>query len=240
MNEMQLKRLRQFYHSFFEQQKVFNNLTHADQYPVRVLAGELKIFQEEYPALLPIFNQDEYLKSEYRGSENYSLDGIRAYLAMAIGRIRVIIDQPSSTPITEKREFTFINDAQLREIIERDFSEIQRSFISECWKSVIILCGGAIEAILTDLIIANETQAIASAKAPDKADITRWDLSDLINVAVDLKLVSAGVEKLSHPIREYRNLVHPGKEIRSELTFDAEEAKIALEVLNIVYRDLRP
>ena len=105
-------------------------------------------------------------------------------------------------------------------------------------KSVIILSGGAIEAILTDIALQNATQAKAATSAPKESDVTRWDLADLINVAVELKLVSAGVEKLSHSVRAYRNLIHPGNEIRNKLTFDAEEAKIALEVLHIVHRDL--
>jgi hypothetical protein len=53
-----------------------------------------------------------------------------------------------------------------------------------------------------------------------------------------MKLVTPGVEKLSHSIREYRNLIHPGNEVRNQLHFDAEEARIALEVLSIVHRDL--
>lgn len=63
-------------------------------------------------------------------------------------------------------------------------------------------------------------------------------MADLINVAVELKLVSAGVEKLSHPIREFRNLIHPGNEIRNDLQFGQEEARIALEGINIVHRNL--
>ena len=63
-------------------------------------------------------------------------------------------------------------------------------------------------------------------------------LKTLIDVSVELKLVSAGVEKLSNPVREYRNLIHPGNEIRSGLTFGAEEAKIALEILHMLHRDL--
>jgi hypothetical protein len=141
-------------------------------------------------------------------------------------------------PVTEERQFAFVSDSALRTIIERDYAEIQKAYISECWKSVIILCGGAIEAILTDLLIQNETAAKAAESAPKNSDIIRWDLSNLIGVAVELSLVSAGIEKLSHSIREYRNLVHPGNELRNKLRFDAEEAKIAVEVLNIVHRDL--
>jgi hypothetical protein len=37
-----------------------------------------------------------------------------------------------------------------------------------------------------------------------------------------------------------RNLVHPGNELRQKLAFGHEEARIALEVLNMVDRELTP
>jgi hypothetical protein len=63
-------------------------------------------------------------------------------------------------------------------------------------------------------------------------------LSKLIAVAVEMNKVSDAVEKLSNPVREYRNLAHPGNELRTGLSFGAEEARIALEVLHILHRDL--
>jgi hypothetical protein len=239
MEEESLKKLRKFYHSILNQQRLFDSLQHVDQYPTKILDLELKNFQKEFPGLLAPFILGEYYKGQRGNTQFYSVEGIRAYLGMAVGRLKVEIDEQSISPVTEKREFLFVKDAQLRMILERDYLEIQRGFIGECWKSVIILCGGAIEAVLTDLLKTNEPQAKASGKAPKNPDLSRWDLSDLINVAVELKLITPGVEKLSHPIREYRNLVHPGNEIRNKLTFNAEEARIALEVLNIVYRDLK-
>jgi hypothetical protein len=152
--------------------------------------------------------------------------------------LQISIEETAETPVTERREFQFVRRPEIRAILERDFSEAQRAYISECWKSVIVLSGGMIEAVLADLLLHNQGVAISASKAPKNPDITRWDLADLINVAVELKLVSPGVEKLSHPIREYRNLIHPGHEVRSGLHFGAEEARIALEVLNIVYRSL--
>jgi hypothetical protein len=103
---------------------------------------------------------------------------------------------------------------------------------------VIILCGSAIEAVLTDLLLKNAAQSQGSSKAPKSPDITRWGFADLIEVAVDLDLVTSGSHKLSHSVRDYRNLIHPGNEVRNKLTFDAEEAKIALEILHIIHRDL--
>ena len=241
MDSDELSKLRQFYHSLLGQKQVLADLSGGVVRGQSILPLELDLKQlnEEFPSLMPPFNKSNYYSHNTRdGMTIYNLTAIQAYIAMALARLQIAIEQPASIPVTEKRQFTFVSNSDLRIIIERDYNEIQKAYISGCWKSVIILCGGAIEAILTDLLISNETAAKATKSAPQVSDITRWDLSNLIDVAVELSLVSTGVEKLSHPIREYRNLVHPGNELRNKLRFDAEEAKIAIEVLNIVHRDL--
>jgi hypothetical protein len=103
---------------------------------------------------------------------------------------------------------------------------------------LIILSGGAIEAILLDLLLNNPGAQEAQSAPKGKPDLSRWDLNDLIKVAIELELVTGTVEKLSHPVRDYRNLVHPGNELRSKLAVDREEARIAIEVLNSLHRDL--
>ncbi len=244
MTEEQIKKLRAYYHSLVGQQRIFDEAAdrkayNIERHPVIGLSEEISRLQTEFPQLIPPFRPEEFGK-DYN-MERYVVSGIRTYLAMAISRLKVAIDTQQSVPVTETREFTFVKDFTLRQILERDYLEIQRAYISKCWKSVIILCGSAIEAILTDLLIQNNHLIKTATKTPaKKPDISTWDLADLINVAVELNLVSAGVEKLSHSVRDYRNLVHPGNEIRNKLKFDAEEAKIAVEVLNIVYRDLSP
>ena len=91
---------------------------------------------------------------------------------------------------------------------------------------------------LADRLLGDPGRATASNRAPKDTDIRKWDLNYLVNVAVDLGYITPGAEKLSHSVRDYRNLVHPGNEIRKKLKFDSEEARIALEVLHIVWRDL--
>jgi hypothetical protein len=243
MDSDELNKLRAFYHSILEQQRVLTDLKltgglNIRQAAVLPLVEEFGQLNLEFPEVVPPFDYKQYSHIAPDGKRYYNLVGVLSYASKVLGRLKIFIEQPLDVPITEIRQFAFINDANIRKIIERDYDEIQRAYISKCWKSVIILCGGAIEAILTDLLIAHDTEAKQAKSAPNKPDITRWDLSDLINVAVELKLVTEGVEKLSHSIREYRNLVHPGNEIRQKLHFDAEEGKISLEVLNILHRDL--
>jgi hypothetical protein len=242
VTEEELKKLRAYYHSFSAQRRVFEDAAkhvNVESAPVSVLEAELQRIEADFPGFLPQFRpMDFYSHVADTGDSYYKISGIRSYLAGAIARLEVAIDTTKATPVTETREFSFVRNAELRSILERDYAEIQRAFVASCWKSVIILSGGAIEAILVDQLLGDPGRATASNKAPKDADISKWNLNDLVNVAVDLDYVSAGVEKLSHSVRDYRNLVHPGNEIRKKLSFGSEEARIALEVLHIVWRDL--
>jgi len=131
-----------------------------------------------------------------------------------------------------------VKDPQLRNVVERDYAEIQRGVAGQCWKSSIILSAGAIEAILLDLVLQEPARARKTKHAPEEADPTLWHLIDLINVAVEMGRISPGIQKFSHSVRAYRNLVHPAQEVRTGMKIGEEEAKIALEVLHIICRDL--
>lgn len=240
MDADKLKKMQQYYHSLLAQQRILERgeTNFIMDKSILPLEHELQQINAEFPSLVPAFNKHNYYYDTRSGGVLYNLTAIRSYVAILISRLQTSIEQPSDIPVTENRQFPFISAPDLRAIIERDYSEIQRAYVSSCWKSVIILCGGAIEAILTDLLKLNESAAKSAESAPNKSDITRWDLSELISVAVKLKLVTAGIEKFSPSLREYRNLVHPGNEMRNRLYFSAEEARIAVEILHILHRDL--
>ena len=241
MDKNTLDKMRRYYHSLLGIKRMFEGasggrISYASASP---LMEELRCLDADFPGLLsPRYGLESFFKKSSANDEYLDRFAIESLLTVALGKLQVATEEPSNTPVTERRQFTFINSTQLKEIIERDYLEIQKAYISECYKSVIILCGSAIEAILIDLLLANESNAKTAKSAPRKNDITRWDLSALIRVAVELELVTEGIEKLSSPIREYRNLVHPGNELRNKVEFGAEEARIAVEVLNIVHRDL--
>jgi hypothetical protein len=166
----------------------------------------------------------------YEGMEDISVlkDALRARMAS------------TSPAAVAARTCAYVTDPDLRKIVERDYAEIDRASQADCWKATIVLAGGAIEAILADLLASRAAQAKAAKAAPREPDISKWTFRNLIDVAVELSLVSDGVSKLSHPVREYRNLVHPANEKRTALRFGREEANIAVEVLNILHRDLGP
>ena len=245
MNDDEVRKLRGYQRGLEGQLE-----TLSDQHVIRdgyVSSGTYRLFIDEvqraraaFPEHMPTCrDEDFYAHRTNEGNDYYHVTPMRQYLAMAVGKLRAAVEEVESIPITERREFPFVKESELRKILARDYDEIQRAYLGKCWKSVIILSGGAIETILVDLLLQSQAKAATARSAPaNKPDVRDWGLKSLIDVSVELGLVSAGVEKLSNPVREYRNLIHPGNEIQSKLTFGAEEAKIALEVLHIVHRDL--
>lgn len=243
MTPEEISRLRVFYHSLRGQLRVLEASSDKQYQLIKepsliTLEAEINDIQNEFPGIIPKFDKQQYFSHTGRSHGLYHATGILGVIEMVLARLEAVIDESKGTPVTETREFRFIAEGKLRVILERDYAEIQRAYVSECWKSVIILSGSAIEAILLDRLQTEAAKARLSSKAPRESDLARWDLAQLIDVTVDLWPDLAGVEKLSHSVRGYRNLVHPGNEIRTGLTVAREEARIALEVLNLVHREL--
>lgn len=139
---------------------------------------------------------------------------------------------------SKPEDFAFVADESLRQIIQRDYVELERVTNANALKSRIILAGGLIEAVLLDALLQNETNARASKDA-SKEQLEKRDLADLIKAASELKLLTPDAHKYTEFTRAYRNLVHPGLELRSGQTVRPEIAAIAEQVLKIVIADIR-
>jgi hypothetical protein len=237
-------KIREYYHSLAEIQNVFNQYalkssSMAEGNLVNEYQNFLSQAEQDLPGLLKPFNDNDYFShSNDSRSRYYHAEGIQAHIGRNLGILRVRKDRASENPVTVSRSFDFVSDPQIKRILERDYGEIQRNIISGNWKSAIILSGGSIEALILDHLHNDEQMAKASPEAPSEPNLDKWHLNDLIEVAVETHMVGDEVAKLSHSVREYRNLIHPGVEVRTNLKVEPEEAKIAVEVLNILIREL--
>src|SRR6266478_8001150 len=236
----QLKKLRGYYASLLGQNETLRQENKKNSYIPRgdmeVVADEIGRISQDFPQLLPPLPLD---KLNYNNQKNlFDLVGVQSYLAACLGRLKAELEEIQNTPVTERLDFRFVKESQIREIVERDYIEIPRAYVAECWKSVIILSGGSVEAILLDRLIQDEPSAKAAKSAPQKLDLSRWDLSELLRVAVEIGLVEPSAEVLGEAARQYRNLVHPGNEMRNRLTVGRLEANSALNSLKIIHRDL--
>jgi hypothetical protein len=150
------------------------------------------------------------------------------------------------------RSFAFLVDKDLRNIIERDYRELSlRVFPGGSWKSTVVLAGSILEAVLFDQLSkdpATEQAALSSSKAPkDKSGKVKdlaageWRLVDLIEVATNIGLLPSDRSKsIDQVLRDYRNFVHPKKELRSKYPCTEAEAMMAMGALEAVCNVLTP
>ncbi len=146
------------------------------------------------------------------------------------------------------KAFDFINDESLKKIIQRDYKELHSLLIPDgAWKSAVVMSGSILETMLYDILTqeANILLTNASKKSPKYknkvVDITsgRWNLISLINVAVDIDILpTQRAASIGQVLRDYRNFVHPQKEIKSEHPCTEAEAYMAKGCLDGVYNHL--
>lgn len=133
---------------------------------------------------------------------------------------------------TQSRAFAFMKDENLKKIVERDYRELMQKLLPmESWKSVVILAGSILEALLHDLLTRDEDRvvaAMAASRAPKRSKSAprdlrsddyedQWTLDNYIKVSHDLGLLPGGWEGGVHAaLREFRNYVHPRRELKAD------------------------
>ncbi len=147
------------------------------------------------------------------------------------------------------RSFAFVPDAGLRSIVERDYKELSLIlFPGGAWKSTVIMAGSILEAILFSLLASDPVRnaaAMSSTKAPKSKGTIKllegenWKLDDLIRVAADINLIPVNrADTFDQTLRDYRNFVHPNKEVRSGHPCTEAEALMAKGALDGVCNHL--
>jgi hypothetical protein len=124
--------------------------------------------------------------------------------------------------------FDFISDKNFRELLIRDYQELKNCIETKSIKSVLVLSGSIIEAVLTEYFL----QFPPNGKTENQ--ILTSTLNNLIEWAVLESVISEKEKNLAVVVKDYRNLIHPGREIRKGEKFDFDSAKISESVLNII------
>lgn len=106
--------------------------------------------------------------------------------------------------------FDFISDKNFRELLIRDYQELKDCEESKATKSILILSGSIMEAVLTEYFI----QFPPLGKSENQ--ILTASLSDLITLAKEEKVISETEKNLASVVKDFRNLIHPGREIRKK------------------------
>lgn len=124
----------------------------------------------------------------------------------------------------------YITDQALRTSLESDYREMTAALANKCWKAVHILAGSLIEAILIDHLL--------SKNPKNENAILKIDLNDAINQCKDDGVLTDQPAALCVVIKNYRNLIHPGRVKRLDEKINDDNATVAATLVKMVAEDI--
>jgi hypothetical protein len=122
--------------------------------------------------------------------------------------------------------FEFIKDNELRKIIKRDYKELRRSIDNDLIKSTLLLCGSILEAILLDKALDNKNKI-----GNTEEQMSKWNLHKLKDELAKINIEIKEADIIINHIKDYRNIIHPGREKRAK-------SKISKNIAKAVYSNL--
>lgn len=154
---------------------------------------------------------------------------------------------PDEAPRAETNELAFIEDQELKRALRLDLGAIESSLHNSEWKSATILAGSLVEAFLLWAIGQHDrsqiTAALKSIPGPfnnqlDPTELENWDLIHYIEVAQKLNRITEETAAQARIAKDFRNLIHPGRERRKKMRCDRGRARSAAAAVDLVLRDL--
>jgi hypothetical protein len=184
-------------------------------------------------------------------AENVTLEDIAGISPIVLLR-KALAKCPDEAPAPGTTELVFVNDPDLRESIRRDISAANQNMVNGEWKGATVLAGSATEALLLWAVQQEEQRndgAVAGAISSltgagmllqkPNSNAERWSFVELIEVALQLRLIDSETATQARLGKEFRNLIHPGRSLRLGQVCDRATALSALAAVEHVVRNLR-
>ena len=167
--------------------------------------------------------------------------------AEAVRDIRKLLSKcPDDFPPPTVHSLAFIPDADLRNDLRSDIDHAERALDSGEWKAATVLSGAVIEALLlwklSSFPAADVLNTAGTLGLKVKSDIRWWHLPDYIEVAVQhpgaKPLISIQTTELLRLVKDFRNLIHPGRAERLAKKCDRSTALTAMAGVVAVVNEL--
>jgi hypothetical protein len=115
-----------------------------------------------------------------------------------------------------------VGSEQMRVILTRRWDECRRCVAAEAHLAAIVMMGGLLEALFVARanIVPNKESLIKAKAAPKDsktgktANYQDWMLDSYIKVGHELEWITDSAKQIADVLKEFRNYVHPAKELR--------------------------
>jgi len=219
----------------------FNN--HRKEAQASVDSELLNISDEYYKALLNAADRassrtkyDSLLKSLRR-----ELIDLRGYVLMSSQN-----SAPELTPDEPPKFDPLIADLRMRQILTDRWKECYACLQCDAPLAATVMMGGLLEALLLARINKEQSKGpiFNATKAPKEKSKSRtlplkeWTLRHYIDVAHELKWISESAKDVGEVLRDYRNYVHPYKQLSHGVHLDKDDAILFWEISKSIARQI--
>lgn len=127
-----------------------------------------------------------------------------------------------------------ISDQAMISIIQKRWTEIKNCLKCEAPLASTVMMGGLLESVLMakinkfddKSIIFKQKSTPKDSKTNKPKQLGEWTLKDYIDVLSEIKIITKPTAEFSRLIRDYRNYIHPEKELRMGESIVIGDAKL--------------
>lgn len=135
---------------------------------------------------------------------------------------------------------------EMRDILTRRWHECARCVKADAHLAAIVMMGGLLEALFVARAnkMADKSPLTGATNAPkDKAtgkttNYQEWMLDSYIRVGCELNWITESAKDVADKLKEYRNFVHPAKELRYGVTLGFNDSSMFWQVTKALTRQL--
>lgn len=135
---------------------------------------------------------------------------------------------------------------QMRDILTCRWNECTKCVRADANLAAIVMMGGLLEALFVARAnkMPDKTPLTSASNAPkDKANgktinYQEWMLDSYIKVGFELKWITESAKDVADKLKEYRNFIHPAKELRYGVTLDLNDSSMFWQVTKALARQL--
>lgn len=172
------------------------------------------------------------------------LEGVRPKLKEITPQFIEQTEEPELKPLPPPDFLNLKLEPGLGEILADRWEQAQRSLKAEAFLAATILMGSMLEGMLLAVLQKFPKEANTCQAAPHDPRTRKvkyfadWSLAEMINVAHEAGWLDLDVKKFSHSLREFRNLIHPYKQMIVRTFPDKDTCEISWLVVQAAANDL--
>jgi hypothetical protein len=237
--------------------RLTTNQVRADDEKQLVRATALTWFNNRRPVLVVLLGDDQIKTVDdfYRGliaaagratTRNRYVDTLKK-ITKNLGALQsdhvlrlaaTPITAQATTPDAAPRFDPLITDPKMQAILTRRWQECVVCVKSGAPLAATVMMGGLLEGLLLAKInqLSNKAPVFSAAATPmdqktGKAlQLKEWGLKNYIDVAHELGWITKTTKDVGEVVRDYRNYIHPQKELSHGITLESGDAHMLWEV----------